>query len=72
MPDDADLAVDAHAAGGDRRRGRRPADVGQQRDDAVEALAGQRRRHRLGDHRSGDVVLVGDGLPVAGTTHRRR
>ena len=40
-------AVDAHAAGVDHGRRRRAADVGEQRDDAVEPLAGQRRRARV-------------------------
>ncbi len=43
-------AVDPHAADLDHRDGRRPADVGDQRDDPVEALTGERRRDPLDDH----------------------
>ena len=42
-----DLAADAHGAAGDEGGGRGAAAAGQQGDDAVEALAVQRRRHDL-------------------------
>jgi hypothetical protein len=44
------LSVDGHSPGGNERRGIAATGVGDERNDAVESLAGERGRDLLVDH----------------------